>query len=119
VAVAHEVTELAFDLGSGGPIVVAPGGVGLAGPGPGERSLVGADPDRAPTRGGGALRAQLAGGAGLGEVREPVGDHSLDRSLVIGDRSSEQLIATNGDRLGEMITRISIAGRAELVWLYG
>ena len=71
MAAAHEVTELAFDLGSGGPVVGAPGGVGLPGPGSGERGLVDADPDRAPARGGGALGAQLAGGARVSEAGEP------------------------------------------------
>src|SRR5918996_3445425 len=52
------MTEFAFDLGSGGAVVGDPGGVGLAGPGGGEGLLVRADVDRAPTGGGGALRAQ-------------------------------------------------------------
>lgn len=68
VAAAHEVTELALDFGSGAAVVGDPGGVGLPGAGIGEGLLVGADADRAPADGGGALRAQRALGTGLSEV---------------------------------------------------
>ena len=68
VFAAHQVPELAFDLGSGGPVVGDPGRVGLPGPGVGQCLLVRADADRAPGLGGGALRAQRAPGAGLPEV---------------------------------------------------
>jgi len=62
----HQVTDLAFDLGSGGPVVGDPGRVGLVGVGQGV--LVWADADGATGRGGGALLAQRAPGAGRPEV---------------------------------------------------
>ena len=36
VAAAHQVTDLAFDLRAGGPVVGDPGGVGLGGAGTGQ-----------------------------------------------------------------------------------
>ena len=47
VSAAHQVADLAFDLGAGGAVVGVPGGVGLAGAGVGEGLLVRADGDRA------------------------------------------------------------------------
>ena len=47
VAAAHQVTDLAFHLGPGGPVVGDPGGIGLGGAGTGQLSLVGADRDGA------------------------------------------------------------------------
>ena len=68
VAAAHQVGELAFDLGAGGAVVAHPGRVGLAGAGVGQGLLVRANRYRAPTGGGGALRAQRASGAGRREM---------------------------------------------------
>jgi len=41
VPAAHQVADLAFDLGSGGGVVGLPAGVGLAGAGASQRFLVG------------------------------------------------------------------------------
>jgi len=49
VPAAHQVADLAFDLGSGGGVVGLPAGVGLAGAGASQRFLVGADADAAPS----------------------------------------------------------------------
>ena len=68
VAATHQVAELAFDLGSGGPVVGLPVGIALAGAGLGERSFVPIDADRAPSGGVGALGAQRTVRAVLGEV---------------------------------------------------
>jgi hypothetical protein len=55
VAAAHQVADLAFDLGPGGPVVRLPGRVSLGLPGGGQAGLVRADGDRAAVLGGGAL----------------------------------------------------------------
>src|ERR1019366_1889218 len=63
VAAAHQVADLAFDLGPGGPVAGLPRRVLLAGAGGGEAGLVRADGDRAAFSGGGALGCQRAGPA--------------------------------------------------------
>jgi hypothetical protein len=68
VASTHEVGQLAFDLGTRGAVVGAPGGVALANPGPGQCFFVGADADGAPFRRGGALVAQRAVATSVFEV---------------------------------------------------
>jgi hypothetical protein len=56
-AAAHEVGDLAFDLGVGGAVVGAPGGVGLPGAGDSEAGFVVADGDAVAGLGVGALGA--------------------------------------------------------------
>src|SRR5271169_2524303 len=71
VAAAHEVADLALDLGPGGPVVSLPGRVCLADAGGGQAGLVRADGDRAAFFGGGAPGRQRAGAAGRGEPGGP------------------------------------------------
>ena len=71
MAAAHQVADLAFDLGPGCPVVSFPGRVGLGLPGGGQPGLVRADGDRAAFCGGGALGCQRAGPAGRGEPGGP------------------------------------------------
>src|ERR1700738_1468314 len=72
VFASHHVAELAFDFGSGGPVVVGPGGVLLVIAGIGESLFVAADADGASTSGVGALGSHRAIGAGAGEGGDPV-----------------------------------------------
>ncbi|HSI93327.1 MAG TPA: hypothetical protein VK925_07475 [Jiangellaceae bacterium] len=68
-AAAHEVADLAFDLGAGRAVVGLPVGVALPAAGVGQVPLVAADRDGAPAGGVGALRPQptvAAGGAERG-----------------------------------------------------
>lgn len=62
----HQVSDLAFHLGSGGSVVGQPRGVGLRGAGPGELLLIDADRDGAAAGAGGsgALRNEATAGAG-------------------------------------------------------
>lgn len=55
VSAAHEVTDLSFDFGPCGPVVVAPVLVGLSFAGSGQDGFVDPDADGAAARGGGAL----------------------------------------------------------------
>src|SRR5947207_15459055 len=68
VAVSHQVGELAFDLGPGGPVVGLPVRVGAAGTCPAQLLLVLVDSDRPPGLGGGAPGGQGTGGAGRAEA---------------------------------------------------
>jgi hypothetical protein len=72
VSAAHQVAKLAFDLGTGGPIVGDPVGVLLLAAGVGETLLVATDTDRAPVAGVGAPGPQRTGRAGVGEAGDPV-----------------------------------------------
>ena len=72
VAAAHEVTEFGFDFGAGRSIVVDPVRILVLGASIGEALFVDPDADGAPTFGVGALSAQRAGDAVLGEVSGPV-----------------------------------------------
>src|SRR6266508_5210006 len=72
VLASHHVTELALDLGAGGPVVRRPLGVLLLGAGIGEALLIAADSDGAAPLGVGALGAERAGAAGVGEVGDAV-----------------------------------------------
>src|ERR1035438_7349270 len=67
MAAPHEVAKLAFDLGTGGPIVGSPSGALLTSPGAGQRIFMGPDGDRPPSAGSGALGPQRAVGARLAE----------------------------------------------------
>src|SRR5665811_2614231 len=58
VAAAHQMSDLAFDFGSGGPVVGSPFGVVLETTGIGETVLVTPDTDPASAFGGGALWTQ-------------------------------------------------------------
>lgn len=60
----HQVSDLAFHLGSGGSVVGQPRGVGLRGAGPGELLLIDADRDGAAAGRSGALRNEATAGAG-------------------------------------------------------
>ena len=71
VSAAHQVSDLAFHLGSGGAVVGEPLRCGLPLPGLSEAALVPPDPDAAPTGGFGALGPQRAAGAGRPELRDP------------------------------------------------
>jgi hypothetical protein len=71
VTAAHQVADLALDLGPGGPVVSPPGRVCLADAGGGQPGLVRADGDRAAFFGGGALGGQWADAAGCGEPGSP------------------------------------------------
>ena len=68
VAVAHHVAEFAFDFGSRGAVVVAPGRVLLALAVSGERGFVDTDADGPAAGGLGAFAAERAGGACSTEV---------------------------------------------------
>ena len=72
VFASHQVTELAFDLGAGRSVVLSPLGVLLLMAGVGETLLVATDSDGAAALGVGALLAQRAVSAGVGEVGDPV-----------------------------------------------
>ena len=72
VASAHQVGQLAFDLRAGRPVVGRPVGVLLRSAGVGQSPLVRADLDRAATCGVGALRAQRAVSARVGEAGGPL-----------------------------------------------
>ena len=61
VSSAHEVPEFAFDLGSGGAVVVSPERVGLSCSGSGEHGLVHVDRDLSAGLRGRALAAQWTG----------------------------------------------------------
>src|SRR6266851_1394623 len=71
VFAAHEMTELAFHLGTSRPVVGRPFGVGLALAGPGEHLFVGTDANGAPTFGGGAVFGERAVRAMLVEMGHP------------------------------------------------
>src|SRR3990172_936710 len=71
VFAAHEVPEFAFDLGSGGPVVGDPFGVGLLVAGVGEALLVAADPNAPTAFGVGAFGSERAVVAVVGEVGGP------------------------------------------------
>jgi hypothetical protein len=74
---AHQVADLAFDLGTGLCVIGAPGRVGLPGAGGGELPLVLAEMDRASRAAAGAPVRERAAGAEPAEA----GDLSvLDRS---------------------------------------
>ena len=72
VAAAHQVTEFAFDLRPGGPVVGGPVGILLLTAGIGETLLVTADPDGAPVLGVGAVCSEHTPGAGVCEQSGPV-----------------------------------------------
>ena len=67
MSAAHEVGELALDLGARGAVVVLPAGSRWRA-GAGERFFVGTDADGAPAGRRGALGSQGAGGTGVFEV---------------------------------------------------
>jgi hypothetical protein len=71
VLAAHQVADLALDLGAGGGVVGLSGGVGLAGAGTSELLLVGSGVDRAPALSRGAPVSEWAARACLGEPRDP------------------------------------------------
>jgi hypothetical protein len=60
VPAAHQVRDLALDLGSGGPVVGDPVRIALSGPSSSELPFIGADGDGASVGRGGALLAQRA-----------------------------------------------------------
>src|SRR5450631_113158 len=111
VAAAHQVPDLAFHFGSGGPVVRDPVRVALTCPGRGELLFVEPDADAAPGGCFGALLAQRAvrarvaetGGAGAGAVAPDrrgvpgrAGDGvmlEVDVELVLGEHRAR------GDRL--------------------
>ena len=72
VASSHQVSELAFDLGSGGPVVGDPLGVLRLGAGFGQDRLMAADVDSAAGVCGGAVGSQRAVGTGRFEVGRAV-----------------------------------------------
>src|SRR5215211_1437010 len=71
VFASHQVAELAFDLGAGGPVIGDPVGVLLVTASVGQPLLVAANPDRAAAPGVGAVGSQGAGSAGVGERGGP------------------------------------------------
>src|SRR3546814_19763641 len=80
------MSELAFDLGSSGPVVVLPLGCLLPFPGPGERGLEDPDSDGPPAGGSGAGPAQRTIGTRVGEVGDPgpVGSTPDDDGHLVG-----------------------------------
>jgi len=85
VASSHQVSELAFDLGSGGPVVGDPLGVLRLGAGFGQDRLMAADVDSAAGVCGGAVGSQRAVGTGRFEVgRAVAGWAAADGDLLAG-----------------------------------
>jgi len=71
MSAAHQVADLAFHLGPGGPVVGPPSWIGLGAAGPDELGFVAADPDDATGLGVRALGGQRAPVAGRAEGRGP------------------------------------------------
>src|SRR6266704_2721065 len=121
VAVSHQVGELSFDLGAGGPVVGDPLRMLLLGAGAREAVFVAADADGAPGVGFGAPRAQRAIGAGLAEgggaVAATVAVDGRGAPVRTGDRVRAEVDVEVG--LGEHPARrgglLGLAPRVDVV----
>lgn len=106
VAASHQVGDLAFDFGTGRPVVGSPVGIVLLLSGIGETLLVTPDTGSATSLGGGALRTQRTAVTGVGERGSSitVGAPSDGDSHTVGTGDSASVEIDDEAVFGEQAT---------------
>src|SRR5215216_910651 len=122
VLASHQVAELAFDFGAGGPVVGGPVRVVLLGAGLGETQFVATDADAAPSGGVGAVGSQRTVGAGVSEGGDAVAVAvAADRDGDTGRAGDGVGVEVDGEAiLGEQPARrggrLGLAARVDAVF---